>query len=56
MVLEKYYHKSLEHLHVNCEKPRAYFIPYGSEASAKKDNRNESENFLSLCGDWDFHY
>ena len=56
MVLEKYYHKSLEHLHVNCEKPRAYFIPYGSEAAAKKDNRNESENFLSLCGDWDFHF
>ena len=56
MVLENYYHKSLEHLHVNCEKPRAYFIPYGNEKAAKKDNRSESENFLSLCGDWDFHY
>ena len=56
MILEKYYHKSLEHLHVNCEKPRAYFIPSGSEKAAKKDNRSESENFLSLCGDWDFHF
>ena len=56
MILEKYYHKSLEALHVNCEKPRAYFIPYGSEKSAKRDNRSESENFLTLCGDWDFHF
>ncbi len=56
MILENYYHKSLEHLHVNCEKPRAYFIPYGNEKAAKRDNRQESENFLSLCGDWDFHF
>ena len=50
------YHTSLHHLHVNCEKPRAYFIPYHSETSARKDNRALSHNFLSLCGDWDFHY
>lgn len=50
------YHKSLEHLHVNCEKPRAYFIPYQSEASAATDNRNKSHNFISLCGDWDFKF
>ena len=56
MILEKYYHNSLEQLHVNCEKPRAYFIPYGSEKAARKDNRSESENFLTLCGDWDFHF
>ena len=56
MILNTYYHKSLEHLHVNCEKPRAYFIPYGTEKAARKDNRNESENFLTLCGDWDFHF
>ena len=56
MILEKYYHKSLDALHVNCEAPRAYFIPYGSEKAAKKDNRSESENFLTLCGDWDFHF
>ena len=56
MKLPYEYHKSLDTLHVGCEKPRAYFIPYGSETSAKRDNRAESENFVSLCGDWDFHY
>ncbi len=56
MILEKIYHNSLEFLHVNCEKPRAYFIPYGTKEGAIKDNRSESESFLSLCGDWDFYY
>ena len=56
MILDTYYHKSPKHLHVGCERPRSYFIPYGSEKAAKKDNRSESENFLSLCGDWDFHF
>ena len=56
MVLDNYYHKSLKALHINCEEPRAYFIPYSSEKVAKRDNRQESENFLSLCGDWDFHF
>lgn len=50
------YHNSLSSLHVGCEQPRAYFIPYGSESLAKKDNRAESENFVSLCGDWAFHF
>ena len=56
MVLPKYFHKSLEHLHVNCEAPRAYFIPYSTEKAAKKDNRSESVNFVNLCGEWDFHF
>ena len=50
------YHKGLEHLHVNCEKPRAYFIPYQDEKNATADNRSKSYNFISLCGDWDFKY
>ncbi|MBE6546037.1 MAG: DUF4981 domain-containing protein [Ruminococcaceae bacterium] len=50
------YHKSLKNLHVGCEKPRAYFIPYHSEAAARKDNRADSRNVVSLCGDWDFHF
>ncbi len=50
------YHKSLKNLHVGCEKPRAYFIPYESEEYAKKDRRLSSENFISLCGDWNFRY
>ena len=56
MSLNMNYHKSLEHLHVNCEKPRAYFIPYQSEAIAASDNRAQSHNFISLCGDWDFKF
>lgn len=50
------YHKSTEHLHVGCEPPRAYYIPYGCEKCAEKDIREESANFISLCGDWDFRY
>ena len=50
------YHKRLDTLHVNCEKPRAYFIPYESEAAARRNERNMSARLLSLCGDWDFHY
>ncbi|MBQ9806419.1 MAG: DUF4981 domain-containing protein [Clostridia bacterium] len=50
------YHQTLEHLHVNCEKPHAYFIPYGSDDAAKTGNRACSDRFLSLCGEWDFHF
>ena len=25
------YHKSLKHLHVGCEAPRAYFVPFASK-------------------------
>ncbi|MBQ8743425.1 MAG: DUF4981 domain-containing protein [Clostridia bacterium] len=50
------YHRDLASLHVNCEKPRAYFIPYQDEKSALEDNRVKSTNLISLCGDWDFKY
>ncbi len=50
------YHRELETLHVNCEKPRAYFIPYADEKTALSDNRAKSANLVSLCGDWDFRY
>ena len=56
MILNETYHTSLASLHVGCEKPRSYFIPYETELLAQKDNRAQSENFVSLCGDWDFHY
>ncbi len=41
-------------LHVGCEAPRAYFIPYPDRASALADNRDASVFFQSLCGVWDF--
>lgn len=50
------FHKSLEHLHVGCEKPAAYFIPYHSESAARRAKRAESDRFVSLCGEWDFRY
>ncbi len=49
------YHKKLSTLHVNCEKPRAYFIPFSSEKDADGD-RNLSERFVNLCGEWDFRF
>lgn len=49
------YHKSLAELHMGCEKPRAYFIPFESEAAAAKP-RGESAYFKSLCGTWKFRY
>jgi Beta-galactosidase/beta-glucuronidase len=57
------YYKRLDTLHVNCERPRAYFIPYGSYEAASQDAaadlanaRGSSPFFKSLCGDWDFKY
>ena len=50
------YHLSLDHLHVGCDKPRAYFIPYHSDDAAATGNRSASDRFLSLCGEWSFRY
>ena len=53
---ELIYHQTLEYLHVGCEKPHAYFIPYHSDAAAATGNRAASDRFLSLCGEWSFRY
>ena len=50
------YHKSLEHLHVGCEAPTAYLIPYHNKAAAKRGNRGESQYFQSLLGAWHFQF
>ena len=50
------YHKDLNSLHIGCEKPRAYFIPFHSEEAALKGVREKSERFISLCGEWDFEF
>ena len=50
------YHKSLSDFHVNCEKPRAYFIPYESEKKALLGKRGDSAYFKSLCGKWNFKF
>ena len=55
-IMSANYHQNLETLHIGCEAPRAYFIPYQNEKTALKGNRNASTRFVSLCGDWDFTF
>ncbi len=50
------YHTTEQTLHVNCEAPRAYFIPYSCKPCALEDNRDASIFFKSLCGVWDFRF
>lgn len=50
------YHDSTEVLHLGCEPPRAYFIPFASVESALTQKRDESAYYQSLCGDWRFRY
>ena len=52
----KAYHKDLGSLHVGCEKPRAYYIPYQSEEAALAGKREDSSSFISLCGEWNFKF
>ena len=55
-VFKANYHQDPATLHVGCEAPRAYFIPYQNEKTALKGNRNASDRFVTLCGDWDFTF
>ena len=50
------YHKSLEVLHFGCEEPRAYFVPFESEAASESPRRETSAFFKSLNGTWDFKW
>ncbi len=43
-------------LHIGCEAPRAYFIPYHNEAVALGGIRDKSHHFVGLNGDWDFTF
>ena len=52
----KAYHKDLKSLHIGCEKPRAYYIPYHSEQAALAGERNDSEYLTNLCGEWNFRF
>ena len=56
MIEKLVYHTSLKHLHVGCDKPTAYFIPYQSREAADSCNRALSDRFLTLCGEWSFKY
>ncbi len=43
-------------LHIGCESPRAYFVPYHDETAAVAGNRDASRYFRNLSGDWDFTF
>ena len=51
----KRFHRMLEHLHVGCEAPRAYFVPF--ESGEKASLPRENSAFLTLLnGEWDFAF
>ncbi len=50
------YHCDPSTLHVGCEEPRAYFIPFPSESDAVNENRGQSAFFKSLDGEWAFRF
>ncbi len=50
------YHKELEALHIGCEAPRAYYIPYKSAEAALAGERKDSEYYTDLCGKWNFKF
>ena len=50
------YHENLKTLHVGCEPPRAYYIPFSDMETALGGQRESSDRFISLNGRWDFKY
>ncbi|MEN6315005.1 MAG: glycoside hydrolase family 2 TIM barrel-domain containing protein [Clostridiaceae bacterium] len=54
-IVDKYW-ENPHILHVNCENPHAYFIPYENEAKAAKNIRGTSRFYKSLNGVWKFKY
>ena len=56
MSLFEPYYKELSTLHIGCEKPHAYFIPFESREAALSENRAHSAYFKQLSGDWDFRF
>ncbi|MBR5140362.1 MAG: DUF4981 domain-containing protein [Clostridia bacterium] len=52
----KDYHKTLNEIHVGCEEPRAYFVPYHSVEDARAGIRDRSDFFKTLIGSWNFKF
>ena len=55
MKLEKYYEDPAA-LHIGCELPRAYYIPFSDRETALKGERERSDRLISLNGSWRFRY
>ena len=49
------YHENLSQLHIGCEKPRAYFIPYPDNESTSLP-REKSARVQTLNGNWSFRF
>ena len=52
----KDYHKTEKILHVGCEDPRAYFIPFSDKDEALTSERDASPLFKTLVGEWNFKF
>ncbi len=52
----KDHHKELLDMHIGCESPRAYFIPYETKEKARRAARGASAYFKSLAGEWNFKF
>ena len=52
----RFYHEDPHSLHVGCEPPRAYYIPFSDKEAAIKGERESSDMFKSLNGVWSFKY
>ncbi|WP_163193481.1 glycoside hydrolase family 2 TIM barrel-domain containing protein [Clostridium thermarum] len=50
------YYEDLDVMEVNREAPRAYYIPYRSEAAALSKKRGQSDFYRNLNGTWKFKY
>jgi len=53
--IEKYW-EDPQSLHINCEKPHAYFIPFADKEGADGGDRDSSEYFTNLSGNWKFRF
>ena len=53
---KRYYHQDMHRLHVNTLPPRAYYIPYSDRDDALLGDRERSDRFTSLNGEWRFFY
>lgn len=55
MIVPKYY-EDMAHLHVNTMPNRAYYIPASRRMDDLVENREASDRFFLLSGDWKFRY
>lgn len=55
MKLNRYF-EDPDILHVGCEEPRAYYIPYSDQTAALSGDIKNSDRYTALNGKWSFKY